>query len=199
MKSRDRDDRDERSRGGRDDARNRSKEVRVRDTSSRKSGGEVRGTDSGRAHEPGAFITRGRDLGWPFDSRLTDEMSRFFGRLGLSGEFLGGDRWLPQVDVLRRGDELVVRADLPGLSKDDISVDVSDNMLTIRGERQEETTDEGEGYYLHERRAGSFYRSIPLPDGADVEHARARFTDGVLEVSVPAPKEGERGRHIEIR
>jgi HSP20 family protein len=127
-------------------------------------------------------------------------MSRYFGRLGLGGDMLWSDqRWLPQVDVLRRGDELVVRADLPGLKKDDISVDVADNVLTIRGQRKEESKEEREGYYWHERSEGSFYRRIPLPEGAKVDQASARFEDGVLEVALPAPKDKERGRHIEIR
>ena len=103
--------------------------------------------------------------------------------------------------MLKRGNELVVRADLPGLKKEDISIDVADNVLTIHGERREESREEREGYYWHERRAGSFYRSIPLPEGSDTEHARARFSDGVLEVSVPTPREEEessRGRRIRI-
>jgi HSP20 family protein len=127
-------------------------------------------------------------------------MSRFFGRLGSGRDMLWSDqRWLPHVDVLRRGDELVVRADLPGLKKDDISVDVPNNVLTIRGERKEESREEREGYYGHERSEGSFYRSIPLPENANLDQARARFEDGVLEVALPAPKEQQGARHIEIR
>jgi HSP20 family protein len=149
--------------------------------------------------KPGSSLTSAPEH-WPFGLRLWDDMSRFFGRLGMGREALWSDqRWLPNVDVLRRGDELVVRADLPGLKKDDISVDVANNVLTIRGERKEESKEEREGYYWHERSEGSFYRSIPLPEGANVEQARARFEDGVLEVALPAPKEREGGRHIEVR
>jgi HSP20 family protein len=134
---------------------------------------------------------------------LSDEMSRIF------TDFGGAERgmrafegtWSPQVDVLRRGDDVVVRADLPGLRKDDITVDVTENVLTIRGERREEQKEEREGYYWHERSEGSFMRSIPLPEGANAERASARFDNGVLEVSVPAPtrEEESRGRRIEIR
>ena len=135
--------------------------------------------------------------------RLSDEMSQFFNRFGLSrdvGFGLEPSFWAPQVDVLRKCDDLVVRADLPGLSKDDISVDVTDNVLTIRGERREESKEEGEGYYWHERSSGSFARSIPLPESADPERAAARFENGVLEVRLPAPEREEtRGRRIDVK
>ncbi|MGH7469283.1 MAG: Hsp20/alpha crystallin family protein [Longimicrobiales bacterium] len=190
---RDREPRDERSRNTREDARSRSKEVKVSGANAR------RPTEPVRTRDEGLGLSRAREQNWPFDLRLSDQMSRFFGNFGLGREFVS-DRWLPQVDVLRRGEELVVRADLPGLKKEDISVDVADNVLTIRGERREERQEEREGYYWHERRAGSFYRSIPLPEGADAEHARASFSDGVLEITVRAPEEEEsRRRHIEIR
>src|SRR6185503_8461143 len=92
--------------------------------------------------------------------RLSDEMSRFFDNFGfgtdLSTSSLDRGLAIPQVDVLRRGDDLVVRADLPGLSKDNISIDVSGDVLTIRGERRDESREEREGYYWHERSSGSF-------------------------------------------
>ncbi len=149
---------------------------------------------------------RGRTgLGTPFGllQGMGTDMSRLFGDFPFARDF---GTWgetgmqIPKVDVLRRGDDLVVRADLPGLSKEDVSVDVTDNALTIRGERREEREEEREGYYLHERSEGSFYRTIPLPEGADVDNADARFENGVLEVRLRAPQEeGRRGRRIEIR
>jgi HSP20 family molecular chaperone IbpA len=180
---------DERSWSNRDDAR--SKDVPVKS----------RGSDIPSTRDPEHALARGRDYGWPFGLRLSDGMSRLFGALGLGRDFPAFEqRWMPQIDVLRRGDDLVVRADLPGMKKDDISVDVTDNVLTIRGERRQEKKEEREGYYWHERSAGSFFRSIPLPDSADADRAQARFEDGVLEISVPAPDEGtRRGRNIEIR
>ncbi|HSL69141.1 MAG TPA: Hsp20/alpha crystallin family protein [Longimicrobiales bacterium] len=150
-------------------------------------------------------LARARESTSPFGimHRLSDEMSQFFNRFGLSrdvGFGLEPSFWAPQVDVLRKGDDLVVRADLPGLSKDDISVDVTDNVLTIRGERREESKEEGEGYYWHERSSGSFARSIPLPESADPERANARFENGVLEVRLPAPEREEtRGRRIDVK
>jgi HSP20 family protein len=142
-----------------------------------------------------------QDFGSPFGlmRRFSDEMSSLFDSFGMGRDF-ETTLWSPQVDVLRRGDNVVVRADLPGLSKDDITVDVRDNALIIRGERRNESEEEREGYYWHERSEGSFSRRIPLPEGADAERATARFENGVLEVSVPAPtREESRGRRIDIR
>jgi HSP20 family protein len=108
--------------------------------------------------------------------------------------------WTPQVETFRRGDRLVVRADLPGMKKDDINVEVDDGMLTISGERCEEHEEnEGESYRT-ERSYGQFYRAIPLPEGVNGESCDASFTDGVLEVSLAAPKEPERkAKRVQIR
>jgi HSP20 family protein len=77
--------------------------------------------------------------------------------------------------------------DLPGLSKDDLSIELTDDAVTIQGERKAEHKEEREGYYRSERSYGSFCRVIPLPDGAMTEQAKANFRDGVLEVTMPAP------------
>ena len=134
---------------------------------------------------------------------MSNEMSRLFDNLPLAsdtGRNLMPEVWAPQVDVLRKGENLVVRADLPGMSKDDISIDVTDNVMTIRGERREEKEEEREGYYWHERSEGYFSRSIPLPRGTNVDQAKARFDNGVLEVTMPAPRDEEqRGKKIDIR
>jgi HSP20 family protein len=147
-----------------------------------------------------------RDSMSPFGllQEMSNEMSRIFSRfpfaMGMGGMEMAHDMWTPRVDVLRKGDNIVVRADLPGLTKDDIAVDVTENRLTIRGERREESEEEREGYYWHERSEGSFYRTIPIPEGADIDHAAARFENGVLEISLPAPREEQmRSRRIEIR
>ena len=136
--------------------------------------------------------------------RFAGEIDNVFGEFGFSrprGLFGGGrDMWAPAVEVYQRNNEFVVRAELPGLKKDDVSIDVTDNDLTISGERrQEHETDRG-GVYRSERTYGSFYRTIPLPDGAMADQAKATFTDGVLEVRMPAPPEQvTRGRRLEIK
>lgn len=150
--------------------------------------------------------------------RMADDMDRLFenfgfGRgLGLAPSLLGTadtwrdvpalapTTWAPQVETFRRGDKLVVRADLPGLSKDDVQVEVDDGVLAISGERSEEHRDERDDYFVSERSYGRFYRAIPLPEGVSGEQCDATFKDGVLEVSFPAPKEGEKkAKRVQIR
>lgn len=161
----------------------------------------------------------------PFDlmRRMSEDMDRLFeqfgfGRSGLglapsAGSLLGsglGDRssgfggaeslWMPQVEVAQRGDRFLVRADLPGVDKNDVHVEVENDVLTISGERRTEQQDERNGIFRSERSYGSFYRAIPLPDGVNADQCDARFNDGVLEVSLPLPKQEERStKRIQIR
>ena len=108
-------------------------------------------------------------------------------------------RWSPEIETFQRGDEFVVRADLPGIEKKDVTVDVQDDALVIQGERSNEHKEEREGYYATERSYGRFYRVIPLPDGAITDSVKASFRNGVLEVVTKAPpREISRGRRIEI-
>jgi HSP20 family molecular chaperone IbpA len=110
-----------------------------------------------------------------------------------------GSFWAPQVETFQRGNDYIVRADLPGLKKDDIKIDINDDAITIEGERREEHEEDREGYYRTERSYGSFYRVVPLPDGAITDSAKAHFNDGVLEMVVQAPpREVSRGRRLEI-
>ncbi|PWT81234.1 MAG: molecular chaperone [Blastocatellia bacterium] len=107
--------------------------------------------------------------------------------------------WTPDIEVFHRNNELVVRADLPGLGKDDVKVDVTEGHLTIQGERKREREEEREGVYRSERSYGSFRRVIPIPEGAIADQAKATFKDGVLEITMPAPPEQvRRGRRLEI-
>ena len=107
--------------------------------------------------------------------------------------------WTPKIDVVQRGNELVIRADLPGVNPDDVVVEIGDQAVTVSGERRQEREEEEGGFYRVERTHGSFYREIPLPDGAMTDQAHAEFKDGVLEIKVPAPPENvARGRRLEI-
>ena len=107
--------------------------------------------------------------------------------------------WSPQVDVLEREGLFVVRADLPGLGKDDIKVEVTDDLLTIQGERRQEKKEEREGRYYSECSYGKFYRAIPIPEGVEASKATAEFRKGVLEITMPAPKRAEpKPRAVEI-
>lgn len=106
--------------------------------------------------------------------------------------------WVPQIEVLQNNGKFMVRADLPGLTKDDVKIEVTDELLTLSGERKEEKEEKREGFYRSERRYGSFYRRIPLPEGAKTEDATATFTKGVLEITIPAPKAEPSIRKLEI-
>ena len=94
---------------------------------------------------------------------------------------------------------MCVRTELPGVSKDDVKVEVSDNLLTISGERKEEKEEKREGYYRSERSYGSFYRQVPLPEGAKTDTAKAEFTDGVLQITMQAPEREPKPRRLEIK
>jgi HSP20 family protein len=107
--------------------------------------------------------------------------------------------WVPTVEILRHNGDFTVRAELPGLTKDDVKVEVTDNTLTLSGERKEEKEEKREGYYRTERSYGSFYRLIPLPDGTNVDKATATFKDGMLEVKLQVPKTEPRTREVEIK
>jgi len=107
--------------------------------------------------------------------------------------------WVPQIELLQNDGELMVRADLPGLTKDDVKVELTDDRLTISGERKEEKEEKREGFYRSERSYGSFYRQIPLPAGVKTENAAATFRNGVLEVTMPAPKMESHTRKLEIK
>jgi len=108
-------------------------------------------------------------------------------------------QWAPPIEVLERDHQLVVRAELPGLSKDDVKVEVMDDMLTIAGERRDEHEENRQGYRHSERRYGRFFRRLPLPEGVKAEDIRATFQNGVLEITMPAPQPEPRGRRIEVQ
>jgi HSP20 family protein len=99
--------------------------------------------------------------------------------------------WAQEIDVVERDNCLVTKVDLPGLKKEDVKVEVTDGHLTISGERKSETEEKKDNVYRRERSYGSFFRSVPLPQGVKLEDVKAAFADGVLEVSVPLPAKAE--------
>lgn len=107
--------------------------------------------------------------------------------------------WMPPVEMLQNNGQLVVRADLPGMTKDDVKVELTDDMLMISGERKQEKEENREGFYRSERSYGSFYRQIPLPEGVKTENANAVFHNGVLEITILAPKTESHTRKLEIK
>ncbi|MEA2227336.1 MAG: hypothetical protein QOF04_966 [Solirubrobacteraceae bacterium] len=107
-------------------------------------------------------------------------------------------RWLPPMDLVETDEHFVLRADLPGLSEEDVQIELEDNVLTVAGERKAEHEEKREGYYRIERAFGQFRRSLTLPDGVDPEGIAARFDKGVLEVRVPKPEQ-RRPRRVAIQ
>ena len=124
---------------------------------------------------------------------LQGEMNRLFNTFfdaPATGSNGGAQRrWVPAMDLVETDDHFVLRADLPGLTEDDIAIELEDNVLTVSGERKSETEKRDEGFYRLERAFGQFSRSLTLPEGVDPESIAAAFSNGVLEVRVPKPEE----------
>jgi HSP20 family protein len=98
-------------------------------------------------------------------------------------------RWVPAMDLTEGEDHLILKADLPGLSEDDVRIEVQNNVLTVSGERKAEHEEKREGFYRMERSYGNFSRSVTLPEGVDTSAIEASFDNGVLEVRIPKPEE----------
>ena len=95
--------------------------------------------------------------------------------------------WYPGLDVYEKDNKLVAKMDLPGVKKEDVKIEFIDGQLTISGERKHEFEEKKENYYRCEREAGSFLRTVPLPEGVKADQVAATFHDGVLEVTIPLP------------
>ncbi len=131
-------------------------------------------------------------------NRMQEEMNRYF------DDFFGEHRrgvtegaWLPAVDVSEGDAQLTVRAELPGMSQDDIEINLQDNVLTLKGEKKQEQKEEKENYHRVERSYGSFSRSFTLPSGVKADDINATFKDGVLEITLPKAEE-EKAKKIAI-
>ncbi len=109
------------------------------------------------------------------------------------------EEFSPAVDVYEEGKDIVVKADLPGMRKDDLMIDVADNVLTLSGEKRQEEKVEKKDYYRYESSYGKFSRSFELPGGIDMEKAKAHLENGVLEIRIPKSAEAVRkSRKISI-
>ena len=126
--------------------------------------------------------------------QFTEDMDRAFGQVPN-----GGGGWRPAIEVKQEKDKLIVKAELPGINKEDVKVNITDGTLTVEGERKQEKEEKREGYVHSERSYGKFLRSIALPEGAKTDQAAAQFKDGMLEVSIPVPEVKEAGRQIPIK
>jgi HSP20 family protein len=140
--------------------------------------------------------------------QVDEEMDRLFRQFwgGARNLARGGNSssaaamWMPQVEVFERDGKLCVQADLPGMRREDISLEVENDQLILQGERRSSHDERQQGGYFHsERSYGSFYRAIPLPEGVDADSARANFQDGELRVAFDAPQRVQsRSRRLDI-
>lgn len=118
---------------------------------------------------------------------------------GWSGSASARPTWVPPLEVLTRDGEFVVRAEIPGIDKEHLHVEIDEGRAVISGEREEEHEDEGEGFYRSERSYGTFSRVVPLPEGANAEQAKAISADGVLEIVIPMASSEPKAHRLEIR
>jgi HSP20 family protein len=131
--------------------------------------------------------------------RLTEDMDRMFTGFGARRGHQQLDQWVPPVEVREQNGDLVIAAELPGMNKEDVKVEVTNEGVVIQGERKAEWEEERGGVRHSERSYGSFYRVIPLPEGAKADQAKAQFNNGVLEIRVPIPESAQRkSRQIQI-
>jgi HSP20 family protein len=131
--------------------------------------------------------------------RLSEEMDRAFASsMGLSRGSGESGMWMPAVDIREQNGNLEIDAELPGMTKDDVKVECTDEGIIIQGEKKREQESNEGGFRRTERSYGSFYRMIPLPEGAQAEQAKAEFKDGVLHVRVPVTEQQRKSRQIPI-
>jgi len=135
--------------------------------------------------------------------RFAEEVNRIFDDFGLGrggtrvSGYEGAMTWAPRVDVSQHKGELIIRADLPGVDKDEVKINMTEDTVTIHGERHRAQEEERDGVYRSERSYGAFYRSVALPPGTASDQAKASFKDGVLEIRMPAAP-GAKGRPLPI-
>lgn len=141
-----------------------------------------------------------RAVGYPLLNRLGREFDAMFGRFGLDRSMFEHtpSMWTPQLEMLTRPNEFCVRVDVPGMKKEDLSIEVAGEHLVLKGERRQEKEEKKEGYVRTERSYGSFERTVPLPEGVKPELAKATMHDGVLEITMPLVKVESNSRRLEI-
>lgn len=127
---------------------------------------------------------------------MNDLFSQFFADWDQSGTSLGA--YVPAMDLLEQDDQLIVKAELPGMTAEDIDISVQGNVLTLRGEKKEERNEEGKRFHYVERRSGMFHRTLSLPTEVDAENINASYRDGVLTIKLPK-SEAAKPRRIAVK
>ncbi len=181
-------------------AKERGNESEQQSPASREQRGGEQGNLARRGGAP--LAAREREPSSPFSlmRRFIEDLDRLFVMPRASGGMIEDvdTEWEPAVEMLQRNGELVVRAEVPGIDKDHIDVEVEDDRLVISGERRQEHEERKGGFFRSERVYGRFHRVVPLPEGADAEHAKAKFDQGVLEITMPVAAH-RRGHRVEVQ
>ena len=128
--------------------------------------------------------------------RPFEGLTRWFDEDWFTNDF--DTNWTPALDVAEKEGTYVVKADLPGVKKKDIHIELKNHVLTLRGERRNEHEETENGYHRYERTFGSFERRFTVPEGVNEKDIHAKYTDGVLELTIPVPKE-EKPKAIEVK
>uniref|UniRef100_A0A7C4XL07 Hsp20/alpha crystallin family protein n=1 Tax=candidate division WOR-3 bacterium TaxID=2052148 RepID=A0A7C4XL07_UNCW3 len=145
------------------------------------------------------MLNRALKIWEPFRNlaRLEDDfdalMDSLFDRFKLTFD----GNWYPAVDVVENDGNLEIKAEIPGIKKEDLKISITDNILTISGEKKKESETKDKHYHRIERYYGSFCRTIPLPEGVDRDKVKASYKDGVLTVTLPKP-ESMKTKEIEV-
>ena len=132
-----------------------------------------------------------------FEDFFPSPWRRGFGFPSLWGKTQRAEMWMPKVDIIDRDNEFLVRAELPGVEKDDLELTMTENTVTLKGETKKEQKVEKGNYYRSETSRGSFTRTFSLPNDVDSGKAKAEFKNGVLELSLPKVEKAKR-RSIKI-
>lgn len=183
--------------GGTDEAARRQSETSGRNEESSKQGGPqawlpniLQGWD-----EPMAVMRKmAEEMDQLFERFVGRPMSNRAGQGGMAG------KWMPAIEIRQHENHLHIFAELPGVKKEDVHIEILHDKLTIEGERQEHHYQTAQGYKRSERSYGRFYRMVPLPQGVDPESVKASMQEGMLEIRVPLPMPSEqKGRRIDIQ
>ena len=173
--------------------KDKDKDKEKKEVSKSEKGGKMQRVESARALSPFEEMERRMEqMERMFEDFFPTPWRRGFGFPSLWTKPLWGEEWMPKADVIERDDEIVVRAELPGVDKDDLKLTVTENTVTLNGETKKEEKEEKGNYFRSETSRGTFMRTFSLPSEVDGTKAKAEFKNGVLELTLPKVAKSKR-------
>ena len=130
-------------------------------------------------------------------NRINRMFDEFYYPLNMSDSDLGSWKWSPKADIYEKDDGIVIKAELPGVDKNDVEIDLNDRILKIKGERKSDSEIKDENYYRKETSFGKFERAFTLPVDVNSDQIKAEYKDGLLKIEIPKP-EGQKPKQISI-